>query len=136
MRIDEIDRRGFLKGLAGAAVATATGSAIARVVPGEDSLPGVNRLTGKPNTPQDQSASSAQMPNQNLETAEKVERTADGFVLYYDGKEYRAVEVPKDAPTPRGAKTIKINQAQMGIRGIGNYTAYLLPDGRAYIYSK
>lgn len=138
MRIDEIDRRGFLRGLAGAALAGTAGSALSRVLPGEEPQPGINRLTGKPNTPQEPSGQQlgSQMPNQNLDSAEKVERTADGLVIHYGGKEYQAVEVPKDSPTPRGAKMIKIHQAQLGIRGIGNYTTYLLPNGKAYIYSK
>jgi hypothetical protein len=76
------------------------------------------------------------MPNQNLETAEKVDRTDDGIIITHNGKQYQAVEVPKDGPTPRGAQMIKVQQAQLGMRGIGNYTTYLLPNGRAYIYSK
>lgn len=76
----------------------------------------------------------AQMPNQSLDAADKVERTTDGVTVHYAGKAYKGVVVPKDSPTPRGAKMIKIQQAQMGERGIGNYTTYLLPNGTAYIY--
>jgi len=78
--------------------------------------------------------SGGQMPNQNVDTAEKVERSDTGIVVHHGGKEYKGMLVPKDGPTPRGAKMIKIQQAQMGERGIGNYTTYLLPNGTAYIY--
>jgi hypothetical protein len=78
--------------------------------------------------------SGGQMPNQNVDTAEKVERSDTGIVVHHGGKEYKGMLVPKDGPTPRGAKMIKIQQAQMGERGMGNYTTYLLPNGTAYIY--
>ena len=78
--------------------------------------------------------SGGQMPNQNVDTAEKVERSDTGIVVHHGGKEYKGMLVPKDGPTPRGAKMIKIQQSQMGERGIGNYTTYLLPNGTAYIY--
>lgn len=76
-----------------------------------------------------------QLPNQNLDAAEKVDRNDDGsIVVHYAGKEYQAKIMPKDGPTPRGATKIKVQQAQMGERGIGNYTTYLHPNGTAYIY--
>jgi len=78
--------------------------------------------------------SGGQMPNQNVDTAEKVERSDTGIVVHHGGKEYKGMLVPNDGPTPRGAKMITIQQAQMGERGIGNYTTYLLPNGTAYIY--
>ena len=78
--------------------------------------------------------SGGQMPNQNVDTAEKVERSDTGIVVHHGGKEYKGMLVPKDGPTPRGAKMIKIQQSQMGERGMGNYTTYLLPNGTAYIY--
>lgn len=137
-QLDEIDRRGFLRGLGAAALAGTAGAAAARVTPGED--PNINRLTGRPNTApstnDEPRGNGGTIPNQNLETAERVERTADGIVIQHNGKEYQAFEVPKDAPIPRGAKVIKVQQSQLGIRGIGNYTTYLLPSGKAYIYSK
>jgi hypothetical protein len=122
---------------AAALAGTMSLGANARVMPGAD--PDVNRLTGKPNATQvapNQEEPEARLPNQNLDTAQKVERTENGITINYDGKDYNAIEVPKDSPTPRGAKMIKVTQAQMGIRGIGNYTTYLLPSGKAYIYSK
>ncbi len=77
------------------------------------------------------------MPNQNLDTAEKVERTPDGIKITHGGKEYDAVEVPAETTmVPRGALKIKVQKAQMGFRSLGNFTTYLLPNGKAYIYSK
>ena len=147
MRINEIlteqelEELNWRKGLATAAMAAgalgAMGAANARVVPGQDS-PEINRLTGQPNTVQmaPQDNTDRAMPNQNLDTVEKVQRSADGIKIQHGGETYNAVEVPKDSPTPRGAQKLKVHQAQMGIRGIGNYTVYLLPNGKAYIYSK
>lgn len=146
MRIDEIlteqqlTELDWRKGLATAAMAAgalgAMGSAHGRVVPGQEQDPGINRLTGKPIATQASPAQepSASMPNQNLETAEKVERTANGITITHDGQTYEAAIVPKGSPVPRGAKAIKVQQGQLGIRGIGNYTTYLLPNGKAYIY--
>jgi len=136
-QLNELDwRKGLATGAMALGALGAMGSAQARVTPDHD--PSINRLTGKPNVTQvaPTQQPSAQMPNQNLDSAEKVERSADGIVVHYGGKEYQGVEVSKDGPTPRGAKMIKIQQAQMGERGIGNYTTYLLPSGKAYIYSK
>lgn len=76
------------------------------------------------------------MPNRDLEAVEKIERTEDGLKIHHGGQTYDAVEVPKDSPTPRGAKRLKVHQAQMWQRGIGNYLVYLLPNGKAFIYSK
>ncbi len=140
---EKVDEVNWKKGLATAALAAGTlgamGGAHGRVMPSQDSDPSINRLTGKPNVPQvapSQEEPGARLPNQNLDTAQKVEITENGITINYDGKEDKAIEVPKDSPTPRGAKMIKVTQAQMGIRGIGNYTTYLLPSGKAYIYSK
>lgn len=139
-QLDEIDRRGFLRGLGAAAFGAATlgamGGAHARVVPGQGDDSNINRLTGKPNVVQvaPDEKPSAPMPNQSVDSAEKVEKTADGIIVHYGGKTYKGIEVPKGSPTPRGAKMIKIHQAQMGERGIGNYTTYLLPNGSAVIY--
>ena len=67
--------------------------------------------------------------------ADSVQRNGEEITITYGGKEYQATKVPTNAPTPRGGIKIKVAQAQMGERGIGNYTAYLLPNGKALIYS-
>ncbi len=77
------------------------------------------------------------MPNQELDAAQKVEKTSDGIKIIYNDKEYDVTEVPADtAMVPRGAKKIKVLKSQLGFRSIGNFTAYLLPSGKAYLYSK
>lgn len=86
-------------------------------------------------TPSD-NTSDRVMPNQDLNSVEKIEKSENGITIHYGGETYDAVEVPKDSPTPRGAKRLKVHQAQMGQRGIGNYLVYLLPNGKAFIYSK
>ena len=128
---EQLDEINWKKAAATGAVALgalgglgASGSAQARVMQGPDGQM-------SPSFAQQM----AQQTQQTAQTgAEKVERSADGIVVHYDGKEYKGVLVPKDGPTPRGAKMIKITQAQMGERGIGSYTAYLMPNGTAYIY--
>jgi hypothetical protein len=112
------------------------GSAQARVSPGADGKmsPSAAQQMSQQGFQSSAEKSDRQMPNQNLDSAEKVERDDNGIIVHYDGKEYKGMLVPKDGPTPRGAKMIKITQGQMGERGIGNYTTYLLPNGTAYIY--
>ena len=115
-------------GLAGAMAFGAAG-ANARVMPGDD--PNINRLTGKPIATQ---MAPAQMPNQNLQTVDKIDVTADGITITQDGKSYDVRTVPKDSPTPRNGKKMKVSQSQVGERGIGNYVVYLINNGTAYLY--
>jgi hypothetical protein len=140
-QLDEIDRRGFLRGIGAAALGAAAlgsmGNASARVMPGDD--PSVNRLTGKPNTELSvqsdrPSQPSAEMPNQNLQAVDKVDRTTDSITITQDGKSYEVKVMSKGSPTPRGGKIMKVQQAQVGERGIGNYIVYLMPNGTAYLY--
>lgn len=127
-------------GLAGAMAFGAAGGAQARVTPDQD--PGVNRLTGQPNTTQVAPAQSHSdtvrqnfMQNKDLQPADAVKRDGQNIIVTFDGKDYEAKQVPVNAPTPRIGIKIKVHQAQLGFRGIGNYTTYLLPNGTAYIYS-
>lgn len=140
-QLDEIDRRGFLRGIGAAALSAAAlgsmGNANARVTPGDD--PSINRLTGKPNTELSIQADrpsqpGAEMPNQNLQAVDKVDRTANGITITQDGKSYDVKVLPKGSPTPRGGKMMKVQQAQVGERGIGSYVVYLLNSGTAYLY--
>lgn len=131
-------RKGLATAALGAAAFGSTGSASARVMPGDD--PSINRLTGKPNTElstqaQRPSQAGAEMPNQNLQQVDNVERTESGITITQDGNTYEVKVVPKDTNiTPRGGKKMKVQQAQVGERGIGNYVVYLMPNGIAYLY--
>lgn len=130
-------RKGLATAALGAAALSSMGNASARVTPGDD--PNINRLTGKPNTELSvqsdrPSQSDAEMPNQNLQVVDKVDRTADGITITQDGKSYDVKVLPKGSPTPRGGKMMKVQQAQVGERGIGNYVVYLLNNGTAYLY--
>ena len=140
---DQLDEINWKKAAATGALALgalgglgASGSAQARVSPGADGQmsPSAAQQMAQQGFQASAEKSGGQAANQNLDKAEKVERGDNGIVVHYDGKEYKGMLVPKDGPTPRGAKMIKINQGQMGERGIGNYTTYLLPNGTAYIY--
>lgn len=141
LKEEELSELNWRKGLATAALGAAAlgsmGNASARVMPGDD--PSINRLTGKPNIEQPAQADrtsqpSAEMPNQNLQAVDKAERTADGITITQDGNIYKVNVVSKGGPTPRGGKMMKVNQAQVGERGIGNYVVYLMPNGTAYLY--
>ena len=141
LKEEELSELNWRKGLATAALGAAAlgsmGNASARVMPGDD--PNINRLTGKPNIEQPAQADrpsqpSAEMPNQNLQAVDKAERTADGITVTQDGNIYKVNVVSKGGPTPRGGKMMKVNQAQLGERGIGNYVVYLMPNGTAYLY--
>jgi hypothetical protein len=141
LKEEELSELNWRKGLATAALGAAAlgsmGNASARVMPGDD--PSINRLTGKPNIEQPAQADrpsqpSAEMPNQNLQAVDKAERTADGITVTQDGNIYKVNVVSKGGPTPRGGKMMKVTQAQVGERGIGNYVVYLMPNGTAYLY--
>jgi hypothetical protein len=141
LKEEELSELNWRKGLATAALGAAAlgsmGNASARVMPGDD--PNINRLTGKPNIEQPAQADrpsqpSAEMLNQNLQAVDKAERTADGITVTQDGNIYKVNVVSKGGPTPRGGKMMKVNQAQLGERGIGNYVVYLMPNGTAYLY--
>ena len=141
LKEEELSELNWRKGLATAALGAAAlgsmGNASARVMPGDD--PSINRLTGKPNIEQPAQADrpsqpSAEMLNQNLQAVDKAERTADGITVTQDGNIYKVNVVSKGGPTPRGGKMMKVNQAQLGERGIGNYVVYLMPNGTAYLY--
>jgi hypothetical protein len=124
--------------LAGTMALGAAG-AQARVSPGDD--PSLNRLTGKPVAtqvaPADQTpaASQATLPGKNLQAVDNIQgNKANGYTITQDGNSYDVKVVPKGSPTPRGGKMMKVSQAQVGERGIGNYTVYLLNNGTAYLY--
>lgn len=138
--IEEINwRKAAATGALALGALGAMGSAQARVTPNADgsmSPSAAQQMAANPDFKPSAEKPGGVMPNQDVAKADKVERTETGIVVHFDGKEYQGVEVPKDGPTPRGAKMIKITQGQMGIRGIGNYTTYLLPNGKAFIYSK
>jgi hypothetical protein len=137
-QLNEINwRKGLATAALGAAALGSIGNASARVTPGDD--PGINRLTGKPNTELSTQAerpaqSGAEMPNQNLQAVDHVARTADGITITQDGKEYQVNIMQKGSVTPRGGKMMKVQQGQVGERGIGNYIVYLMPNGTAYLY--
>ena len=131
-------RKGLATAALGAAALGSMGNASARVMPGDD--PSINRLTGKPNTELSTQAErpaqpSAEMPNQNLQKVDQVEQTDTGITITQDGKTYGVKVVPKDANiTPRGGKKMRVEPGQLGIRGLGNYIVYLMPNGTAYLY--
>ena len=139
---EQLDEINWRKGLATGAMALgalgAMGQAQGRVSMGPDgqTTPSFAQQVAQQGAQASAEKPGSELPNRELDTAEKVERTDYGFLITHNGKEYRGVEISKDGPTPRGAKMISVQQAQMGFRGIGSYKAALLPDGKAYIYSK
>ena len=131
-------RKGLATAALGAAALGSMGNASARVMPGDD--PSINRLTGKPNTELSTQAErpaqpSAEMPNLNLQRVDQVEQTDTGITITQDGNTYEVKVVPKDTNiTPRGGKKMRVEPGQLGIRGLGNYVVYLMPNGTAYLY--
>ena len=131
-------RKGLATAALGAAALGSMGNASARVMPGDD--PSINRLTGKPNIEQPAQAerpqqTGSEISNQNLQQVDNVERTESGITITQDGKTYEVKVVPKTTSVvPRGGKKMKVQQAQVGERGIGNYVVYLMPNGMAYLY--
>ena len=131
-------RKGLATAALGAAALGSMGNASARVMPGDD--PSINRLTGKPNTELSVQADrpsqpGAEMPNQNLQRVDQVDQTDAGITITQDGKTYEVKVVPKTTSVvPRGGKTMKVEPGQLGIRGLGNYIVYLMPNGIAYLY--
>jgi hypothetical protein len=124
--------------LAGSMALGAAG-AQARVSPGDD--PSINRLSGKPVATQVAPTASqavqpgASLPGKNLQAVDSIDgNKASGYTITQDGNSYDVKVVPKGSPTPRGAKMMKVTQAQVGERGMGNYVVYLLNNGTAYLY--
>ncbi len=126
--------------LAGTLAFGAAGNAMARVTPdGQGGYTG--GLGGKPVATQMAPAAtqaaqpSAELPGKNLQAVDSIEGDKSaGFTITQDGKSYDVKVVPKGSPTPRGGKMMKVTQAQVGERGIGNYVVYLLNGGTAYLY--
>lgn len=126
--------------LAGATALSALSPAQARVSIGPDGQPTqsmAQQLASNPEFKQSADKSDTGLPNQDLQQVDKVDRDDNGnYTIKHDGKEYKAEILPKDfSMEPRGSTKVKVQQAQMGQRGIGNYVAYLMPNGKAYILS-
>jgi hypothetical protein len=115
-------------GLAGAMAMGASG-ANARVSYDADG----NKVGGfKPVATQQAGGSS-----QELNLVDNISKDTDGsYTITHNNKEYQVKIVPKNMEAvPRSATKVKVTQAQMGIRGIGTYVAYLLPNGTAFLLS-
>lgn len=109
---------------------------IERVTPGQETPPGINRLTGKPFEPEPSSpapASSAPMAGADLPKAEKVDglRT-DNMTVTVNGEALPAFMLGPTDPRPRGGQRIAIPYGMLGIRSIGNATG-IIAGGRVYI---
>lgn len=109
---------------------------IERVTPGQETPPGINRLTGKPHEPETSSpapASSAPMAGADLPKAEKVDglRT-DNMTVTVNGEALPAFMLGPNDPRPRGGQRIAIPYGMLGIRSIGNATG-IIAGGRVYI---
>jgi hypothetical protein len=123
--------------LAGSLALGAAGNAMARPTPdGQGGYTG-----GKPVATQTAPAASqavqpgATLPGKNLQAVDNIDGDkASGYTITQDGNSYDVKVVPKGSPTPRGGKMMKVTQAQVGERGIGNYVVYLLNNGTAYLY--
>jgi hypothetical protein len=115
-------------GLAGAMAMGASG-ANARVSYDADG----NKVGGfKPVATQQAGGSS-----QELNIVDNISKDSDGsYTITHNNKEYQVKIVPKNMEAvPRSATKVKVTQAQMGVRGIGTYVAYLLPNGTAFLLS-
>ena len=138
---DELDEINWKKGLATGAMALgamgAMGSAQARVTPQADGSMSPSFAQQMQAVPSDSEARpSAVMPNQGLQTVDKVSVDTDKIIITHDGKEYKAQAVPTNfSMVPRGATKAKVTQAQLGYRGIGSYVVYLMPNGTALLLS-
>jgi hypothetical protein len=75
--------------------------------------------------------------SQELNLVDNISKDTDGsYTITHNNKEYQVKIVPKNMEAvPRSATKVKVTQAQMGIRGIGTYVAYLLPNGTAFLLS-
>ena len=139
---DQLDEINWRKGLATAAMAAGAIGALsspaqARVSIGPDGQATPSFAQQMQSSAPASSASSARMPNQDLQTVDNVTKASnDNVVITHNNKEYQTKIIPKDfRMIPRGAVKVKVAQAQMGERGIGNYVAYLLPNGTAIVLS-
>ncbi len=109
---------------------------VERVTIGQETPPGINRLTGKPQEPELSSpapANSAPMAGAELPKAEKVDglRT-DNMTVTVNGEALPAFMLGPTDPRPRGGQRIAIPYGMLGIRSIGNATG-IIAGGRVYI---
>lgn len=104
---------------------------------GQQTAPGINRLTGKPLEPQPQAepaaeppqrkpaATSAYTPGVNLPAA---------YTIEYNGKEYKFAG--RDKPAPGQGEIVTVGAGAIGIRGISPVKVQLGDDGMYYIVPK
>jgi len=121
------------------------GDAQARVTPGGD---GVSSMSAAQQM-QVQKPGGSQLPGgggggggagggsvQNFDKADSIDKDGAGNItLDFGGQKYKVQQVSKGDPVPRGAKMIKVSQGELGQKGIGSYSTYLMPNGTAFMYS-
>jgi len=102
-----------------------------RVVPGQETPPGINRLTGKPFEPEATATAPAEKPVAlSIRFDPRFKNGPEPYTIDIDGKIYKFAG--RDKQGPGTGEIIKIPAAAIGIRGLGAVSVELGADGLYY----
>lgn len=101
-----------------------------RVLPGEETPPGINRLTGRPVEPAADSAPTEKPVPLSSRYDPRFKNGPEPYTIDIDGKVYKFAGREKQGPGT--GEIIKVPAAVIGIRGLGVVTVELGNDGMYY----
>lgn len=105
-----------------------------RVVGGEETPPGINRLTGNPIAPEAPAAAPEPVVPLTKRYDQRYKGMPAPYVLDIDGVQYKFAGREKDGPGT--GEIIKVPAGAVGIRGLGAVGVELAKDGMYYIAPK
>ncbi len=106
---------------------------IERVVPGQETPPGINRLTGKPIEPEPAKEPSSK-PSGGSMYDPRLQPSGEAYTINVGGKIYKFAG--RDKTGPGTGEIIKVGGGAIGIRGIMPVNVELSADGLYYIAPK
>ena len=101
-----------------------------RVLPGEETPPGINRLTGKPIEPQAEPVAAPAVVPLGKRFDPRFKNGPEPYTIDIDGVVYKFAG--RDKSAPGGGEIIKVPAAVIGIRGLSAVSVELGKDGLYY----
>lgn len=101
-----------------------------RVLPGEETPPGINRLTGKPIEPQAPAEPAPAVVPLSKRFDPRFKNGPEPYTIDIDGTVYKFAG--RDKSAPGSGEVIKVPAAVIGIRGLGAVSVELGKDGLYY----
>ena len=105
-----------------------------RVLPGEETPPGINRLTGRPVEPAAEPAPAEKPVPLSSRYDPRFKNGPEPYTIEIDGKVYKFAG--RDKQSPGAGEVIKVPAAVIGIRGLGAVNVELGSDGLYYAAPK